>query len=164
MDGSCQNTCIVYLLLYTCAYIQLSWWCIYTAQLVVYIYSSVGGAYIHVQLSWWCIYTAQLVVYLVERLPRTQGVVGSNPAQSIIARFLSLIITGCFGCTHLPYFLICIHVYIHVQVTTLGVLCCFALFVCLTLLAFFFHLSFKNMYIVDIHVNVFEHCSVYTSA
>ena len=49
-----------------------------------------------------------------------------------------------------------IHVlYIHVQliflgkVTALGVLCCFALFVCLTLLASFFlpsHLSFKNMY------------------
>ena len=36
------------------------------------------------------------------------------------------------------------------KVTTLGVLCCFALFVCLTLLASFFlpcHLSFKNMYI-----------------
>ena len=35
------------------------------------------------------------------------------------------------------------------KVTTLGVLCCFALFVCLTLLASFFlpsHLSFKNMY------------------
>ena len=34
--------------------------------------------------------------------------------------------------------------------TTLGVLCCFALFVCLTLLASFFlpsHLSFNNMYI-----------------
>ena len=33
--------------------------------------------------------------------------------------------------------------------TALGVLCCFALFVCLTLLAAFFlpsHLSFKNMY------------------
>ena len=33
--------------------------------------------------------------------------------------------------------------------TALGVLCCFALFVCLTLLASFFlpsHLSFKNMY------------------
>ena len=33
----------------------------------------------------------------------------------------------------------------------LGVLCCFALFVCLTLLASFFlpsHLSFKNMYMV----------------
>ena len=40
--------------------------------------------------------------------------------------------------------------YIHTQVTALGVLCCFALFVCLTLLASFFlpsHLSFKNMYI-----------------
>ena len=36
------------------------------------------------------------------------------------------------------------------KVTALGVLCCFALFVCLTLLASFFlpsHLSFKNMYI-----------------
>ena len=36
------------------------------------------------------------------------------------------------------------------KVTVLGVLCCFALFVCLTLLASFFlpsHLSFKNMYI-----------------
>ena len=35
------------------------------------------------------------------------------------------------------------------RVTALGVLCCFALFVCLTLLASFFlpsHLSFKNMY------------------
>ena len=38
---------------------------------------------------------------------------------------------------------------VHV-VTALGVLCCFSLFVCLTLLASFFlpsHLSFKNMYI-----------------
>ena len=38
------------------------------------------------------------------------------------------------------------YMYIH----ALGVLCCFALFVCLTLLASFFlpsHLSFKNMYI-----------------
>ena len=36
---------------------------------------------------------------------------------------------------------------------TLGVLCCFALFVCLTLLASFFlpsHLSFKNMYILGL--------------
>ena len=35
------------------------------------------------------------------------------------------------------------------KVTALGVLCCFALFVCLILLASFFlpsHLSFKNMY------------------
>ena len=34
----------------------------------------------------------------------------------------------------------------------MGVLCCFALFVCLTLLASFFlpsHLSFKNMYCTD---------------
>ena len=42
-------------------------------------------------------------------------------------------------------------VHVHVgKVTALGVLCCFALFVCLTLLASFFlpsHLSFKNMYI-----------------
>ena len=40
--------------------------------------------------------------------------------------------------------------------TALGVLCCFALFVCLTLLASFFlpsHLSFKNMYI-HLHVHV----------
>ena len=37
------------------------------------------------------------------------------------------------------------------KVTALGVLCCFTLFVCLTLLASFFlpsHLSFKNMYII----------------
>ena len=37
------------------------------------------------------------------------------------------------------------------KVTALGVLCCSALFVCLTLLASFFlpsHLSFKNMYYV----------------
>ena len=35
------------------------------------------------------------------------------------------------------------------KVAALGVVCCFALFVCLTLLAYFFlpsHLSFKNMY------------------
>ena len=41
------------------------------------------------------------------------------------------------------------------KVITLGVLCRFALFVCLTLLASFFlpsHLSFKNMYVVS---NVF---------
>ena len=42
--------------------------------------------------------------------------------------------------------------YMHVRTCTymLSVLCCFALFVCLTLLATFFlpsHLSFKNMYI-----------------
>ena len=39
------------------------------------------------------------------------------------------------------------------KVTALGVLCCFALFVCLTLLASFFlpsHLSFKNMYILGL--------------
>ena len=50
-------------------------------------------------------------------------------------------------CTLYMYMLYCIHV--HVQVTALGVLCCFALFACLTLLASFFlpsHLSFKNMY------------------
>ena len=47
----------------------------------------------------------------------------------------------------------CRHVHVHVHgsfFTALGVLCCFALFVCLTLLASFFlpsHLSFKNMYI-----------------
>ena len=37
------------------------------------------------------------------------------------------------------------------KVTALGVLCCFALFVCLTLLASFFlpsHFSLKNMYII----------------
>ena len=33
------------------------------------------------------------------------------------------------------------------KVTALGVLCCFSLFVCLPLLASFFHFSFKNMYI-----------------
>ena len=39
------------------------------------------------------------------------------------------------------------------KVTALGVLCCFALFVCLILLASFFlpsHLSFKNMYILGL--------------
>ena len=39
------------------------------------------------------------------------------------------------------------------KVTALGVLCCFALFVCLTLLASFFlpsHLSFKNMYTISL--------------
>ena len=40
-----------------------------------------------------------------------------------------------------------IHVHVHGKVTALGVLCCFALFVCLTLLASFFvpsHLSLKT--------------------
>ena len=39
--------------------------------------------------------------------------------------------------------------YIYMYMYMLGVPCCFALFVCLTLLASFFlpsHLSFKNMY------------------
>ena len=51
-----------------------------------------------------------------------------------------------FLCT--MYMYIPIHVY--TNVTALGVLCYFALFVCLTLLASIFlpsHLSFKNMYI-----------------
>ena len=42
------------------------------------------------------------------------------------------------------------------KVTALGVLCCFALFVCLTLLVSFFlpsHLSFKNMYMA-----LYLHC------
>ena len=40
------------------------------------------------------------------------------------------------------------------KVTALGVLCCFALFICLTLLASFFpsHLSFKHVH-VHVHVN-----------
>ena len=49
--------------------------------------------------------------------------------------------------------------------TALGVLCCFALFVCLTLLASFFlpsHLSFKNMYniytcVYNIYTCVYVH-------
>ena len=69
------------------------------------------------------------------------------------------------------------------KVTALGVLCCFALFVCSTLLASFFlpsHISFKNMYIctctypvyaymvselnflvhVHVHVHVYTHVHV----
>ena len=46
------------------------------------------------------------------------------------------------------------------KVTALGVLCYFALFVCLTLLASFFfpsHLSFKNMYMyMYIHIYMLE--------
>ena len=38
------------------------------------------------------------------------------------------------------------------KVTALSVLCCFALFVCLTLLASFFHLSFKNAYNRLLHI------------
>ena len=44
----------------------------------------------------------------------------------------------------------CLHNRVHLH---LGVLCCFALFICLTLLASFFlpsHLSFKNMYILGL--------------
>ena len=46
------------------------------------------------------------------------------------------------------------------KVTALGVLCCFALFVCLTLLASFFlpsHLSFKNMYV---HAHIIHYIHV----
>ena len=45
--------------------------------------------------------------------------------------------------------------------TLSGVLCCFALFVCLTLLASFFlpsHLSFKNMYMYIYTRHVKIHC------
>ena len=50
------------------------------------------------------------------------------------------------------------------KVTALGVLCCFALFVCLTLLASFFlpsHLSLKHvltLYIGDVHVALLRRC------
>ena len=50
--------------------------------------------------------------------------------------------------------------------TALGVLCCFALFVCLTLLASFFlpsHLSFKNMYMflyTELMVSLFIRCTM----
>ena len=50
------------------------------------------------------------------------------------------------------------------KVTALGVLCCFALFVCLTLLASFFlpsHLSFKNMYI---HTSIVTYVHTYKYA
>ena len=66
--------------------------------------------------------------------------------------FLKLV---CYSCTCIS--IMCMHVSHPRQlgkVTALGVLCCFALFVCLTLLASFFlpsHLSFKNM-IYTVHV------------
>ena len=50
----------------------------------------------------------------------------------------------CITCTLLASFFL-----LHLSHGQVGVLCCFALFVCLTLLASFFlpsHLSFKNMY------------------
>ena len=49
------------------------------------------------------------------------------------------------------------------KVTALGVLCCFALFVCLTLLASFFlpsYLSFKNK--IHVYAFTFIHVHVYT--
>ena len=72
---------------------------------------------------------------------------------------------------HVHVCILCIvdvHVFLG-KVTALGVLCCFALFVCLTLLASFFlpsHLSFKNMYIlakgssskIAIHINTEHKC------
>ena len=46
----------------------------------------------------------------------------------------------------------------------LGVLCCFALFVCLTLLASFFHLSFKHVCIqVCIIIYMYIHVHVHVS-
>ena len=75
-----------------------------------------------------------------------------------------------------------VHVHVHVEcrgfkshlrqliflgnLTALGVLCCFALFVCLTLLASFFlpsHLSFKNMYMymyTHTHTRVFSYADI----
>ena len=50
------------------------------------------------------------------------------------------------------------------KVTALGVLFCFALFVCLTLLASFFlpsHLSFKNMYNGMLVIHVLSHVHVH---
>ena len=50
------------------------------------------------------------------------------------------------------------------KVTALGVLCCFALFVCLTLLASFFlpsHLSFKNMYMYMYVGETKSKCSIF---
>ena len=73
----------------------------------------------------------------------------------MICRSVSVFIS-CFMYHFLhPTFQCPIIIYIYIsfflgKVTALGVLCCFALFVCLTLLASFFlpsHLSFKNMYI-----------------
>ena len=58
-------------------------------------------------------------------------------------------------------FVLC--VYMLGKVTALGVLCCLALFVCLTLLASFFlpsHLSFKNMYFFVLCMYMYIH--VYT--
>ena len=48
-----------------------------------------------------------------------------------------------------------IYIYIYLYMSALGVLCCFALFVCLTLLASFFHLSFKNMYIYTLFIYMY---------
>ena len=66
-------------------------------------------------------------------------------------------------CMYAMYMYIIIRVYtVHVHV--LGVLCCFALFVCLTLLASFFlpsHLSFKNMYISVLKAGHMEHLPQY---
>ena len=62
----------------------------------------------------------------------------------VIARCLSIVRTNVVGSSPTrgsSFFL--------GKVTALGMLCCFALFVCLTLLASFLlpsHLSFKNMY------------------
>ena len=51
------------------------------------------------------------------------------------------------------------------KVTALGVLCCFALFVCLTLLASFFltsHLSIKHVH-ACIHVRTLKSCFVFSN-
>ena len=59
-----------------------------------------------------------------------------------LSTFACIRSTECFVVIYSSFFL--------GKVTALGVLCCFALFVCLALLASFFlpsHLSFKNMYI-----------------
>ena len=65
----------------------------------------------------------------------------AHPRQSLFLRKMS-----CLGWDSNPH----VQLIFLGKVTAFGVLCCFALFVCLTLLASFFlpsHLSFKNMYI-----------------
>ena len=73
-----------------------------------------------------------------------------------------------YECLDVIIYIVHVHVCGHLNAMScmaLGVLCCFALFVCLTLLASFFlpsHLSFKNMYTVHVHVNVHAHACTCT--
>ena len=86
--------------------------------------SGIRPARTHISCIYYCIHVhiySSVGVYLVEPLPRTQGVVGSNPAQSIIARFRkSLAALGVYICLAFSFiymYIYNVHVHVHCRYT-----------------------------------------------